>query len=69
MQIGKLYKFEGWGLERSGLDGTLAVYLGEDFIHRYDGVTVENHRILKVGAPASTLIDRGLLKYMKEVAV
>lgn len=69
MQIGKLYKFEGWGLERSGLDGTLAVYLGEDFIHRDDGVTVENHRILKVGAPASTLIDRGLLKYMKEVAV
>ena len=68
MQIGKLYKFEGWGLERSGLDGTLAVYLGEDFIHRDDGVTVENHRILKVGAPASTLIDRGLLKYMKEVA-
>jgi len=67
VQVGKLYKFEGWGLERSGLDGTLAVYLGEDFIHRDDGLIIENHRILKVGAPASTLIDRGLLKYMKEV--
>jgi hypothetical protein len=67
VQVGKLYKFEGWGLERSGLDGTLAVYLGEDFIHRDDGLIIENHRILKVGAPASTLIDRGLLKYMTEV--
>ncbi len=68
MQVGKMYKFEGWGLARSGLEGTIAVYLGEDFIHRDDGVIVENHRILKVGAPRSTLIDRGLLKYMTEVA-
>ena len=68
MQVGKMYKFEGWGLARSGLEGTIAVYLGEDFIHLDDGSTIENHRILKVGAPRSTLIDRGLLKYMTEVA-
>ena len=64
MKIGNLYKFKGWGLARSGLDGTLAIYLGEDFIHRDDGLIIENHRILKVGAPKSTIIDRGLLKYM-----
>jgi hypothetical protein len=67
MQVGKMYKFERCGHGRTGLDGTLAVYLGEDFIHRDDGLIIENHRILKVGAPASTLIDRGLLKYMTEV--
>ena len=68
MQVGKMYKFVGPGLSFSGLDGIMALYLGEDFIHRDDGVIVENHRILKVGAPTSTLIDRGLLKYMTEVA-
>jgi hypothetical protein len=67
MKVGKLYKFEGWALSRSGLDGTLAIYLGEDFIHRDDGLIIENHRILKVGAIKSTLIDRGLLKHMTEV--
>jgi len=68
MQVGKMYKFEGWGLARSGMDGTLAIYLGEAFIHFDDGSAIENHRILKVGSPKSTLIDRGLLKYMTEVA-
>ena len=68
MTAGKLYRFEGWGLDRSGLEGTLAVYLGEDFIHRDDGLIIENHRILKVGANQSTIIDRGLLKFMTEVA-
>ena len=43
MKVGKMYKFEGWGLSRSGLDGTLAIYLGEDFIHRDDGLIIENH--------------------------
>ena len=45
-----------------------AVYLGEDFIHRDDGVTVENHKILVVGESKPTTIDRGLLKYMEAVS-
>ena len=69
MKVGKMYKFEGWGLSRSGLDGTLAIYLGEDFIHRDDGLIIENHRILKVGATNASIIDRGLLKHMAEVEV
>ena len=67
MQVGKLYRFEGFGYKRSSLDGQLAVYLGKDFIHRDDGVTIENHRILKVGAANASIIDRGLLKFMAEV--
>lgn len=67
MVVGKLYKFTNWGHQRSTLQGQHAVYLGEDFIHRDDGVTVENHKILKVGADAPSIIDRGLLKFMVEV--
>ena len=67
MVVGKLYKFRNWGHQRSGLQGQHAVYLGEAFIHRDDGVTVENHKILKVGQTTPTTIDRGLLKFMVEV--
>ena len=67
MIIGRLYRFEGFGYKRSGLEGQLAVYLGKDFIHRDDGVTIKNHRILKVGASSASIIDRGLLKHMIEV--
>jgi hypothetical protein len=69
MQVGKLYRFEGFGYKRSGLEGQLAVYLGKDFIHRDDGVTIENHRILKVGETNASIIDRGLLWHMAEVEV
>ena len=69
MQVGKLYRVEGFGYKRSSLDGQLAVYLGKDFIHRDDGVTIENHKILKVGATNTSIIDRGMLKFMAEVEV
>ena len=65
MTVGGLYKFDS-RIHGSGLDGRLAVYLGEDFIHRFDGVTVENHKVLLVGASKPTIIDRGLLKHMNE---
>ena len=67
MKIGKLYRFERFGYQRSSLDGQLAVYLGKDFIHRDDGVTVENHQVLMVGESSPTIIDRGLLKWMNRV--
>jgi len=69
MQVGKLYRFEGFGYKRSPLEGQLAIYLGKDFIHRDDGVIVKNHRVLKVGHSAPTIIDGGLLKHMTEVEV
>jgi len=42
------------------LNNKLAAYIGPEFIHRDDGVTVENHRILVVGRAATGLIDRNL---------
>ena len=74
MQVGDLYRFrmrwpraDGRPGERGPLDGRIAVYLGEAFIHRDDGVTVENHQVLMVGDPNPRIIDRGLLKYLSKV--
>ena len=67
MKVGDLYRFEGTVSMR--LYGRLAVYLGEAFIHRDDGVTVENHQVLMVGEANPTIIDRGLLKWMNRVTV
>ena len=64
MTVGGLYKFRDLGATRIRLDGQLAVYLGEAFIHRDDGVTVENHKVLLIGASKPTIIDRGLLCHM-----
>ena len=50
------------------LNNKLATYLGPEFIHRDDGVTVENHRVLVVGQAQSSLIDRGLLGRMALVS-
>ena len=65
MQVGDLYRFEGTVSMR--LYGRLAVYLGEAFIHRDDGVTVQNHQVLMVGETSPRIIDRGLLKWMNRV--
>jgi len=74
MQVGDLYRFRMRWPRADGrpgipgtLDGMIAVYLGEAFIHREDGVTVENHQVLMVGEPNPRIIDRGLLKYMSKV--
>ena len=65
MQVGDLYRFEGFEALRLG--GKIAMYLGEAFIHFDDGSTIENHKVLMVGEATPTTIDRGLLKYMSKV--
>ena len=66
MQVGKLYRFQG-GRVGMRLYGKIAMYLGEDFIHRDDGVTGENHTVLVVGESQPRTIDRSLLISMTEV--
>ena len=61
MEVGELYRFEGTISMR--LYGKTFIYLGEDFIHRTDGVTVENHKVLFTGSTAPSIIDRNLLKW------
>ena len=64
MQVGDLVKFD-YVYANYALNGQLAVYLGEDFIHRDDGATIENHKVLLMGAAKPTIIDRGLVSHMK----
>ncbi len=67
MKVGKLYSFDRINGHTHHLNNRLALYLGEAFIHRDDGVTVENHKVMIVGNTSPTIIDRGLLKHMREV--
>ena len=66
MQVGDLVEFR-YIYSGCSLNHKRALYLGENFIHRIDGVTVYNHKILEIGATKPTIIDKGLLKYMSVV--
>jgi hypothetical protein len=50
------------------LNNKLATYLGPEFIRRYDGATIENHKVLLMGHTGATLIDKGLLRNMTVVS-
>ena len=67
MKVGNLYRFDRISAHTHHLNGRLALYLGEDFIHRNDGVIVQNHKVMIVGYASPTIIDRGLLRWMREV--
>tara|TARA_R100001086_G_scaffold97111_1_gene48295 strand:+ start:928 stop:1185 length:258 start_codon:yes stop_codon:yes gene_type:complete len=64
MKVGDLVKF-GNIYNGCELNQRLAIYLGEAFIYRSDGVTVENHKVLVIGETEPITIDRGLLRYMR----
>ena len=66
MQIGDLIKFR-YVYSGCSLNNVTAVYMGEDFIHRIDGVVVQNYKILEVGQTKPTIIDKGLLKYVEVI--
>ena len=65
MKVGDLIKFNYVYVHPTRLNGRIGIYLGEDFIHRSDGVVVENHKVLLMGEHTPTIIDRGLLRHMK----
>ena len=66
MKVGDLVQFRYFN-RYSNLNGKKAVYLGEDFIHRSDGVIIENHKILYIGASKPTIIDVGLIKHLEVI--
>ena len=67
MKVGSLYIFKPrYGITSSKDDQT-CVYLGEAFIHRSDGVVVQNHKILFLGDSVPTTIDIGVLKWLREI--
>ena len=67
MRVGDLVKFERINGHTTPINNKAALYMGEAFIHRDDGVVVENHKVLIVGERSPRIIDRGLLRYMRVI--
>ena len=64
LKVGDLVKFD-YIYSNCFLNYRMALYLGEDFIYRDDGVTIKNYKVHLVGYPSPTIIDKGLLWHMK----
>ena len=65
MKPGDLFKLDRINGHTGDINGRTGIYLGEDIIHRDDGVTITNHKVLLVGDSQPRLFDRGLLKHMR----
>ncbi len=69
MKVGDLVKFDYINGHTRDINGKIAVYLGEAFIHRYDGVTIQNHKVMLLGESKPRVIDVGLLRWMRKYPV
>ena len=67
MKVGDLFKFGYIGYHNHHLNHKSGLYIGEAFIHRSDGVVVENHKVLMHGDTEVTTIDRGMLRWMEKI--
>ncbi len=65
MEIGEIYQWRSGGNSHLGMyHGELCLYMGEDPIHRDDGVTVVNHKVMMIGTGAIHILDWSCLKYL-----
>ena len=64
---GKLYKFQYINRTNDHLNGRLVMYLGEDHIHRKDGVVIKNFRVQMVGENRQGICDNGMRRYLKDI--
>ena len=65
MQVGEIYQWRSdHNLHLRQYHSQLCLYMGEDPIHRDDGVTVVNHKVMMIGTGAIHTIDRTCLKYL-----
>lgn len=65
MKKGDLVKFDRINGHTPRLNNKTAIYLGEAFIHRDDGVVVENHKVWIAGDTGPTIIDKSLLRHLR----
>ena len=66
MKAGDMIRF-GYVHSTCRLNNELAIYLGEDNVHRGDGVVVYNFSVLIVGEDTPTCCDRSMFKYIRKV--
>ena len=65
MKVGDLVKFDRINGHTRDINDKVAVYLGEAFIHRDDGVVIQNHKVLLLGETTPRIIAVGLLRWMR----
>ena len=64
---GNLYKFPYINGHTRDLNRKIVMYIGEDHIHRKDGVVVKNFRIQMVGEERQGICDNGMRHYLKDI--
>ena len=69
MKVGDLVKFDYINGHTRDINGKVAVYLGEDFIHRDDGVIIQNHKVMLLGETTPRIIDVRLLRWLRRYPV
>ena len=67
MKKGDLVKFDRINSHTPHLNNKTALYLGEAFIHRDDGVVVENHKVWIAGDALPIIIGKSLLRHLRVV--
>ena len=65
---GNLYKFPYINGHTRDLNRKLVMYIGEDHIHRGDGVVIENFRIQVIGEDRIRLCDNRMRYHIKELS-
>ena len=65
MKVGDLVKFDRINGHTRDINDKVAVYLGEAFIHRNDGVVIQNHKVLLLGETTPRIIDVRLLRWLR----
>ena len=65
MKKGDLVTMPGQYSDVDQLNNKTALYLGEAFIHRDDGVIIENHRVWIAGNALPTIIGKSLLRHLR----
>ena len=64
---GNLYKFPYINGHTRDLNRKMVMYIGEDHIHREDGVVIKNFRVQMVGAERPGICDNGMRHYLKDI--
>ena len=67
LTVGNLYKFPYINGHTRDLNRKLVMYIGEDHIHRGDGVVIENFRIQVIGEGRIRLCDNRMRYYLKDI--
>ena len=68
LQPGELFKLGYINGHTHDLNRRTGIYLGEDTIHRKDGVTITNLKVLLVGDSQPRLFDDSLIRHMERIS-